>query len=317
MPKLRTLNVNGNRLKDLRHLQGAPHLRELKAGNNRLEDADDVEFCKELETLHLHNNPGLEKAPRCLGKLRHLRTLRLDRCGLGRSGFGIEELQRPTHVGFEWQLHLSALASLASLSGLVELDLSGNELKRIPQGRFGRVPSHAGKSETVRQRARRVTGPGALRARERCSKKTKAITGQEGSKRSGPLDGLQRFAALKTLHVAGNRFSSFAAFPLLSELNELDVARNRLESLDGLSTKCPAVDVLDASDNAIGDLGGLAGSLGALSHLAELRLKGNPCVPLQRPKSGRRPQSRSRPVSRGMGRRRPPGPSSARGLVLR
>ena len=63
-PKLRTLNVNGNRLKDLRHLQGAPHLRELRAGNNRLEDADDVEFCKELETLHLHNNPGLEKAPR-------------------------------------------------------------------------------------------------------------------------------------------------------------------------------------------------------------------------------------------------------------
>ena len=131
-PKLRTLNVNGNRLKDLRHLQGAPHLRELKAGNNRLEDADDVEFCKELETLHLHNNPGLEKAPRCLGKLRHLRTLRLDRCGLVELGSGLRNCNSIRVLDLSGNCISALASSLASLSGLVELDLSGNELKRIP-----------------------------------------------------------------------------------------------------------------------------------------------------------------------------------------
>mmetsp|Transcript_19310 Transcript_19310/g.50277 ORF Transcript_19310/g.50277 Transcript_19310/m.50277 type:complete len:696 (+) Transcript_19310:161-2248(+) len=296
-PKLRTLNVNGNRLKDLRHLQGASHLRELKAGNNRLEDADDVEFCKELETLHLHNNPGLEKAPRSLGKLRHLRTLRLDRCGLVELGSGLRNCNALRMLDLSGNCISALASSLASLSGLVELDLSGNELKRIPTGALDgcRATLESLKLSDNELGASPVQEPSELV--NGVQRKLRRLPAKK-NKRSGPLDGLQRFASLKTLHVAGNRFSSFAAFPLLSELNELDIARNRLESLEGLATKCPSVDVLDASDNAIGDLGGLAGSLGALSHLAELRLKGNPCVPLQRPQTGRRPQSRSRPVSR-------------------
>ena len=296
-PKLRTLNVNGNRLKDLRHLQGAPHLRELKAGNNRLEDADDVEFCKELETLHLHNNPGLEKAPRSLGKLRHLRTLRLDRCGLVDLGAGLKNCNSIRMLDLSGNCISALSTSLASLAGLVELDLSGNELKRIPTGALDgcRATLESLKLSDNELGASPVQEPSELV--NGVQRKLRRLPAKK-NKRSGPLDGLQRFASLKTLHVAGNRFCSFAAFPLLSDLNELDIARNRLESLKGLSTKCPSVDVLDASDNAIGDLGGLAGSLGALSHLAELRLKGNPCVPLQRPQTGRRPQSRSRPVSR-------------------
>jgi Leucine-rich repeat (LRR) protein len=296
-PKLRTLNVNGNRLKDLRRLQGAPHLRELRAGNNRLEDADDVEFCKELETLHLHNNPGLEKAPRCLGKLRHLRTLRLDRCGLVDLGAGLKSCNALRVLDLSGNCISALSTALASLSGLVELDLSGNELKRIPQGALDgcRATLESLKLSDNELGASVIQEPSELV--NGVQRKLRRLPAKKARK-SGPLDGLQRFASLKTLHVAGNRFSSFAAFPLLSELNELDIARNRLESLEGLSTKCPAVDVLDASDNGIGDLGGLAGSLGALTHLAELRLKGNPCVPLQRPKSSRRPQSRSRPASR-------------------
>ena len=192
---------------------------------------------------------------------------------------------------------ISALSTaLASLSGLVELDLSGNELKRLPQGALDgcRATLESLKLSDNELGASVIQEPSELV--NGVQRKLRRLPAKKARK-SGPLDGLQRFAALKTLHVAGNRFSSFAAFPLLSELNELDIARNRLESLDGLATKCPAVDVLDASDNGIGDLGGLAGSLGALSHLAEFRLKGNPCVPLQRPKSSR-PKSRSRPASR-------------------
>ena len=75
---------------------------------------------KSSETLHLHNNPGLEKAPRCLGKLRHLRTLRLRQVWFRRVRFWPEELQFDTRVGFERQLHLCALDFIS-----VSLGISG------------------------------------------------------------------------------------------------------------------------------------------------------------------------------------------------
>ena len=80
VPRLRTLDVTNNRLTNLRNLVGVRHLRELRAGTNRIDDADDVGVCKELEALYLQDNL-LEEAPRTLGGLRSLKTLRLDRWG--------------------------------------------------------------------------------------------------------------------------------------------------------------------------------------------------------------------------------------------
>ena len=305
-PKLRTLNVNGNRLIDLRQLNGAPHLRELKAGNNRLEDADDIEFCKELETLHLHNNPKLEKAPRSVGRLRHLRTLRLDRCGIVDVGSGLKNCASLRILDLSGNCISGLGSSLASLSGLVELDLSGNELKRIPSGALDGCRASLQELRLADNELGfvQVEPTPLINGVQRKLRRLPAKKQAKAKRTNGPLDGLQRFSNLRSLHLAGNRFSSFVAFPLLSDLAELDVARNRLHDLSGLATKAPSLDVLDASENAIGDLGHLAQALGELSSLAELRLQGNPCVPHVRPKTSR-PVSRARPVSR-KGPEKPP-----------
>ncbi|KAK7253838.1 oxidoreductase [Aureococcus anophagefferens] len=297
VPRLRTLDVTNNRLTNLRNLVGVRHLRELRAGTNRIDDADDVGVCKELEALYLQDNL-LEEAPRTLGGLRSLKTLRLDRCRLsGSVGPGLAGCAALTSLDLSGNA-LASFAGLASLGSLTELDMSRNGLTAVPLGalegcratlaelrlgdnEIGSVAlDAAAPADNPEADDESTDAPGEglnpvparmLSGIQRKMKNRRKAPGARrppagpadgrARARRGPLDGLKAFHNLKTLVLARNHLASTQALPKFAGLVELDVSENRVADLGALAAVAPNLDVLNVGGNRLDDISAVVEAL--------------------------------------------------------
>ena len=82
-------------------------------------------------------------------------------------------------------------------------------------------------------------------------------------------------SALKRLKMANNSVSKISKRVVASELESLDLSRNKLASVNNLSTAFPNIEALDVSHNDIVLMDGLK-SLAACASLFELSIAGNP-----------------------------------------
>ncbi|KAH8069196.1 oxidoreductase [Aureococcus anophagefferens] len=304
VPRLRTLDVTNNRLTNLRNLVGVRHLRELRAGTNRIDDADDVGVCKELEALYLQDNL-LEEAPRTLGGLRSLKTLRLDRCRLsGSVGPGLAGCAALTSLDLSGNA-LASFAGLASLGSLTELDMSRNGLTAVPLGalegcratlaevrlgdnEIGSVAlDAAAPADNPEADDESTDAPGEglnpvparmLSGIQRKMKNRRKALARGGRPargrpraRGAAPDGLKAFHNLKTLVLARNHLASTQALPKFAGLVELDVSENRVADLGALAAVAPNLDVLNVGGNRLDDISAVVEAL--LEVLDDLRVE--------------------------------------------
>ncbi|GMR55806.1 hypothetical protein PMAYCL1PPCAC_26001, partial [Pristionchus mayeri] len=147
LPNLELLDVSNNRIDHatMANFAGFPSLKVLDLSNNKLSVLPTGVFAylKKLTSLSLANNSISEASSNILRGLENLRTLRLDRnrIPVGHLNDLISDVRSLEELGVGG-CHVNPLSNL-SLDRLPELrsiDLSNNNLKRVPSAELAALP---------------------------------------------------------------------------------------------------------------------------------------------------------------------------------
>ncbi|CEL98400.1 unnamed protein product [Vitrella brassicaformis CCMP3155] len=288
--RLTHLDMDDNAIESISGLDTLINLVSLNLSRNRLTYIDGLG--KLLKLRHLFISGNLIAQVEGLQPLRRLETLHLDANCLGE--------HKPVDA-----------FAFANLANVTELDISHNPLGQpIPCPPVEQPPTETSTSPSVRTR---MVARGSIRdllsslraqksGNEAASRSVSTLSGQlqrtnvsaggaaltwtgkatRVRVKPPPILFLDHLSKLQTLFLESCCLSDhdLRAFPLLSELTQLSLARNSLDGgvLTVLADRTPNVEILDLSHNMLRDVESLD-TLKTLARLCELRLEGNPLSP--------------------------------------
>ena len=238
LPNLKWLRLWNNKIEDINPLLSLSGIEFLDLDGNNVSDISVLEYLPNLKALWLNKNP--------LNSLEPLRSMTgLEKLGLANTGLTDEDL-----------------TLLAGLKSLTELNIKGNET--LSAGAFDKLQSALPKCDISHDKLLYsvIFGDHAYFS--------DAVQIVARSQEISDLSGLEDFADLQRLDLAGNQIGDLSALSKLANLTELNLSGNRVSDLAPLAG-LKALRKLDLRGNSISNLTPLAGC----SALTELTIGSN------------------------------------------
>lgn len=227
-------------LKTLSHLE---HLNQLDMAGCKYEIGTELSLLTKLERLNLSSNQLID--PTCLQALHHLKWLNLEGCSITDWSF-VEHLPHLKYLNIGRNKLQEIPKSILNHQGLQELIIKQNQIKVIPdtlaQSNLQKIDLSNNHIEIINYNIFHAKGLREL------SLRSNKIKNFEAKK-------IPSSNVLRSLNLANNALSTFELLPLtFPNLMELDLSKNKLNSLDDSIFKTTNLSNLAASHNQITQL---------------------------------------------------------------